>query len=406
MKTNFFSFCLLFVCMSPGLPAQDTYQSAPLLPFDQYGTCGDMVLQTVDLKQATPSDYNAPGCMTLSTDETNDMWYKIVVPDGVSELSCHLFNSDIIPFPGSQEPAAPALAVYDGNSTSNLQLLECFSAAADDTLSNAEIRWADVSGISGADTLYLRVWDQNNTPQKLFLAVSERMDYPENYCETPASLNNGICNILSESTGFAAPEDCGWNVTDNPAFYHFTVTEAMPQPVSIVFSNLTAYSLDDTVQHDLQIAVYSWNGMDCTNLGGSPYSDPANTSGSYMGCLAESNDPVFTQHLSPGQYMLVVDGYSGIHGKSMYVADADVGTASIDDGNAPSASVYPNPTTGELVLQSDRYTHCTVYNPSGQKIGTYQTDDERLNLKSLPSGLYTIRFFNDSAYEIRRVVLK
>ncbi|MFW6301961.1 MAG: T9SS type A sorting domain-containing protein [Bacteroidales bacterium] len=397
-------FLIAAIIIMPGISlAQNNVNSAENLTFQNYGSCGDIVLTTVDLSQATASDYVVPDCMQVDT--SCDMWYKFVVPENVSELSFHVYNSDIIPLPGSQEPSVPGLAVYDGSGADAPILLECFSAVAEDSLFNAEIRWAALSGLTAGDTLYMRLWDQNNNAQKLFLAVSQRMDFPENYCETPASLDEGICNILSEGTGLTAPEECGWSKTDNPAFYHFTITEESPQPVSIWISNLTSFSLTETTQAELQIAVYAWNGTDCTNIGGSPQSDPPNVSGSYMGCEAGTEDISYSEVLPPGQYILAIDGYSSPEGKVMYVGDAGVATA-VENAEFTGTMVYPNPSSGDIFIKTESFSKCSLLSSTGQLLGEYELNQGKLSLQNLKSGLYTILFYKDSSYVIKKIVVK
>lgn len=397
-------FLIAVLVIMPGIShAQNNVDSAEHLYFENYGSCGDIVLTTVDLSEATASDYMAPDCMQVDT--SCDMWYKFVVPENVSELSCHAYNSDIIPMPGSRGPSVPGLAVYDGSGADAPILLECFSAVAEDSLLNAEIRWAAISGLTAGDTLYMRLWDQNNIAQKLFLAVSQRMDFPENYCETPAPLDEGICNILSEGTDLTAPEECGWSTVDNPAFYHFTVTEASPQPVSIWISNLTAFSLAEITQAELQMAVYAWNGTDCTNIGGSPQSNPPNVSGSYMGCGAGTEDISFGEMMTPGQYILAIDGYSSLEGNVMYEGDAGIETA-VENAEFTRTMVYPNPSSGDIFINTESFSKCSLLNSTGQLIGEYELKQGKLNLRNINPGLYTILFYNNSTYYTKKIIVQ
>jgi hypothetical protein len=394
MKKLVFIALFLSVILSQ---AQNSYQTAPLINFDEYGSCGNLILQPLDLNPASASAYDAPGCMDLNAAEANDLWYKMRVPEGISELSFHVYNSDIIPMPISQAPSEIGLAVYDGNDSNELILNECFNSVFEDEFSNGEIRWATLSGLTAGDTLYMRVWDQNNAAQKLFLAVSERMEFPENYCETPASADAAVCNILSEPTDFTAPVECAYNVTDNPAFYHFTVTESSQQPVNIVLSNIIEYSFINEVSVNLQFALYSWNGEDCTNLGGGPMSDPPNTSGTYMGCASGSEEVVFTQNLDPGQYVFVIDGFSGLEGKSMFVADFNIVTTSVADFYGSTTNVYPNPAHEKFTIRFDdknlnQAYHVEIYTAQGKCI-IQQTIQKSacISTKNWEAGIYMIK---------------
>lgn len=394
MKKLVFIALILSVILSQ---AQNSYQTAPLLNFDEYGSCGNLILQPVDLNLASASTYDAPACMDLTAAEANDLWYKMCVPEGVSELSFHLYNSDIIPLPTSQDPSEPGLAVYDGNDSDELILNECFNSVFEDEFANGEIRWATLTGLTAGDTLYMRVWDENNAAQKLFLAISERMEFPEDYCETPASADATVCNILSEPTDFIAPFECAYSVTDNPAFYHFTVTESSQQPVSIVLSNIIEYSFNDGDPVDVQFALYAWNGEDCTNLGGSPMSDPPNISGTYIGCASDSEELEFTQNLDAGQYVFVVDGFSGLDGKSMFVADFNIVTTSVADFYKSTTTVFPNPAHEKFTIRFDdknknQVYQVEIYTAQGKCINRQTIQNSTcVSTKNWEAGIYLIK---------------
>ena len=61
-------------------------------------------------------------------------------------------------------PGAPAcgpgMAVYRG-SCGSLTLLDCFNAS-DGFMSNAEIRWEIISGLVPGETIYVRLWEEDN----------------------------------------------------------------------------------------------------------------------------------------------------------------------------------------------------------------------------------------------------
>jgi hypothetical protein len=79
------------ISMSFAVIAQNTCETAPFLDFQDYGTCGTMILHDFDLSNATASGYTIPPCME-NTQGANDLWYKFIVPANVDELSFHVFN--------------------------------------------------------------------------------------------------------------------------------------------------------------------------------------------------------------------------------------------------------------------------------------------------------------------------
>ena len=299
--------------------SQNNCATAVDIPVENYSTCGDMAMESIDFATATPSSTApAPTCGNFSG-TTNDLWYSYTVPAGVTEMSFHMFNStNIIPFPNS---SAPAMAIYRGNCAA-LVLLDCFEGTGG-FMENAEIRWENVTGLVPGETIYMRVWDENNLAQEIFIAASVIDELPEADCANPPELGTGGCNILAPAGTIQAPKDCGWNSTDNVVFYSFEVLATDPQPVVLEIEYGQCWANDATgpipvpATIEIQFAVYSWNGVSCTNIGGSPVSDPPNNTGSYYGCANGTGTVVYTNNLPPGQYLLAMDGFSDMGGNSL-----------------------------------------------------------------------------------------
>ncbi|MEA3447582.1 MAG: T9SS type A sorting domain-containing protein [Bacteroidota bacterium] len=396
-------FIFLF-SMSFAAISQNTCATAPFLDFQDYGTCGTMILHDFDLSNATASGYTIPPCME-NTQGANDLWYKFIVPANVTELSFHVFNSDNVPFP--PDISVPGMAVYSGFSCADLELLSCLESDSLSEFSNREIRWEQINGLTQGDTLYLQVWDQNDIAHKLFLAVSERMSMQEDTCMGATPLYDGICNILGKADSLPAPEDCGWTVSDNEVFYHFTVDNDDEQPYTISFTNIHLFGHESSLPSDffVQVAVYAWDGVDCTDIGGSPNSDPPNNSGAYMGCASDSIDFSFSANLPPGQYILVADGYSSLAGNALFYTDAGLGPLTSDLHIDNELAVYPNPSPGKVHIESEKYQHCAIYSAIGKLLQTYEIMNGNLTITGLKTGMYFMRFFNEQDSEIRKLVV-
>ncbi|MEA3447391.1 MAG: hypothetical protein U9Q98_02925, partial [Bacteroidota bacterium] len=297
------------------LNAQDECSNAPNIPIEQYSTCGEMALESIDLETATPSSTTpVPSCGGFSSGATNDLWYSFVVPAGINTMAFHAFNSDYLPMFGNGSPAC--MAVYRGSNCSSLELLDCFDSNAG-LMVNGEVRWEQVSGLVPGETIYIRAWAEDNQAQQFFIAASVRLDMEEDECETAVELTTGGCNILSSPGPVQAPEDCGWNTSDNTIFYHFTVTEDDEMPYVIEAENGECVSNEGPTNPEIQFAVWSWDGSSCADVGGSPSSDPPNNTGSYYGCASGTGTVVFSEDLPPGEYILGFDGYSGFSGTSL-----------------------------------------------------------------------------------------
>ncbi|MGM0650002.1 MAG: T9SS type A sorting domain-containing protein [Bacteroidota bacterium] len=403
MKKLVTSICLFIISFAA--ISQNSCQTAPFIDFQNYGTCGNMILHDFDLSNATASDYNVPGCME-NAQGAKDLWYKFIVPDNATALSFHVFNSDNVPFP--PDISEPGMAVYSGYSCTDLELLSCLEADSLNEFSNWEIRWAQINGLTQGDTLYLRIWDQNDMDQKLFLAVSERMSLQEDTCMGAVPLSDGICNILGQTDSITAPEKCGWNVSDNEVFYSFTVDNNDEQPYTISFTNINMFGHEGSPPSDffVQVAVYTWDGVDCTDIGGSPNSDPPNNSGSYMGCATDSVDFSFSADLPPGQYMLVADGYSSLAGNGLFYTDVSIGDLSTGLHKCDEIAVFPNPSTGSFSVESGKYQHCAIYSSTGKLIKLYDIKDRELTISGLKQGMYLLQLFNEHGSETRKLIVQ
>jgi hypothetical protein len=57
------------------------------------------------------------------------------------------------------------------------------------------------------------------------------------------------------------------------------------------------------------------------------------------------------------------------------------------------ASLYPNPTTGNLTVEADALTSVTVYNLVGQKVFEERTQGNKsvINMKAFGCGMYLVK---------------
>lgn len=188
------SLLLLLSIVYFNLNAQNDCSDAVNLPVEMYSTCGQMALESIDFGSASPSSTAPdPTCGSFSS-STNDLWYSFEVPAGTNTMAFHAFNSNIVA--GLFGTSEPAMAIYRGTDCSSLTLLACFESSAP-FMQNGEIRWEQVNGLNPGETIYMRVWDQGNQDQQIFIAASVRLDMEEDDCDTPMELGTGGCNILS-----------------------------------------------------------------------------------------------------------------------------------------------------------------------------------------------------------------
>jgi len=314
---------ILFIGFTSFLFSQETCSNAIEITFEEYSTCGQIAIINTDLTDAVPStDLPMPECGNFDA-STNDLWYYITVPDGVTELAFHIMNAPT-PMPTDEYHHQPGLAIYSGECGS-LSLLDCFFEEGD-IINNGEIRFETITGLTSGEVLFLRVWDMNNFAVPFFIAASVRIEIPEHSCETPALLNGGGCNILAPKGTIQAPNDCGWNTCNNTVYYYITITEDDFQPVHFQASYVLCMDNNGEFPYpqntELQLAIYSWNGTDCTGIGGSPYSSPPNNS-TYQTCVNGTGTILFYEYLEPCDYIITIDGYQDISGTSLCTFNLD-----------------------------------------------------------------------------------
>lgn len=285
-------------------PAQtDDCAAAPLMTFTNYPGCG--MAWVHNLSNATfaartvSANVAAPTC---STTAPRDTWYRFVVPAGITSLGFHAFNSGFIPI--LAQGARPCLAVYRGTDCNNLTLLGCFVTSNQAFMQNGYLLFRQVSGLVPGEVIYLRVWDYNNRNYGLAVAVSyQTTQFAHDNCLAPQQLGTNGCNIFATGGDVPAPGDppCpNWTVMDNSMFFNFSVTATTPQPVTIT---AISTSCTGTPFASLQLAVYNWNGTNCTGIGGS--------GATYRGCATGTGNVTWSGNLPVGNYMLVMDGESG-----------------------------------------------------------------------------------------------
>lgn len=82
------------------------------------------------------------------------------------------------------------------------------------------------------------------------------------------------------------------------------------------------------------------------------------------------------------------------------VLDISYGPKALSVPELPQArvSVYPNPTHGTATINSkENYTTATLYNLTGQQLGSWPVANQQFDISALPSGLYMVMLSNSRA---------
>ena len=98
------------------------------------------------------------------------------------------------------------------------------------------------------------------------------------------------------------------------------------------------------------------------------------------------------------------EGTSRAYAQNIIVEDETVG---VNDLNANEVSVYPNPTTGILNIESTQKIHkIEIYNLAGKLLRQEQSTG-KLNLSDLNQGVYLIRISPEKGASLtKKIILK
>ena len=375
----FFVFSVSFVA------SQENCENAIEIPFNEYSSCGSMAIKNVTLEGAIPSsDLPFPECGNYN-DTINDIWYSITVPDNVTSLAFHAFNANLYVDGGNIVFHSPGLAIYRGT-PNNLSLIDCFFDEGPTPYHHGEIKFEIIENLIPNETLYLRNWDKNNYEFSFYIAASVRTEFPEHNCNTPALFTEGGCNMLAPRGTIEPLDMCGWNTTDNTVYYSFSVDAEESQVVVIETNNTECLENMGGMSGDpsqLQLALYSWNGEDCTGIGGS--SNTGNDS-TYINCVSGTGIVSMTETLEPGMYLVAIDGYSMISGTSMCMFNTNLTIS--PQIICPEDTIVCNNSEPFLLSGGEPI--------GGTYSGTYVSDSYFNPLNALP-GDYTIEYTQNSS---------
>jgi len=298
---SLFLFAFLYSAVQAQTPS-DECSNAPLVNFVSYQGCGNIASTPVNFNGATASSTTpVPTCGGYNNGPRDDRWVRIVVPPNRTALSFHMNQPSgflLNPFGAGVQPA---LAVYRGPDCSSLTQVGCYTAPTPGTGVNSEMRFQAVTGLVPGEVLWVRLWIAGNQKGTYTFAAADTLNLPETQCSTATPIRRFTCNILAGQDVVDAIDDndcSSWGIMDNPVFFTFTVTSATPQPF-----NLTSTTLGCVRGNGMQLAIYRWNG-NCSSVGG------ANTT-NFRDCNTSSGSVTsLSTNLSPGNYMLIVDGYN------------------------------------------------------------------------------------------------
>ncbi len=316
------SICLSF--MLSAQPANDDCSGAISLTAGaacSFGTYTN-VAATPSISPAVPP---APGCGNYLG---GDVWFSVTVP-----ASGHLIFDTQTPSGGLTDIA---MAIYYGDCTTGLTLIECDD---DDSDNGTYMPKIDRIGLTPGSTVYIRIWEYgNNSFGNFNLCVYEPAGTGP--CASVISINCGVSQTFtSNSNGVWNPAICGTGTPGKEQIYSFTPATSGPYILNITSTG------GDWMSYAYQEGSCSSTGWTCitrTNAIGN-YGPMNLTGGLTYFIIVDCEDASFNQHIfrircpeTPGTYIHPTDGIQGTYNGACMVNTCS-GTY-VDDGNAGNYS--------------------------------------------------------------------
>jgi hypothetical protein len=83
--------------------------------------------------------------------------------------------------------------------------------------------------------------------------------------------------------------------------------------------------------------------------------------------------------------------------------DINVSIKTIDDSD--NIKIYPNPTTGDLIIDAKKVKSIEVYNSIGSLVSNYKNTN-KISIKNLPNGIYILSITIENNRTIKKIIKK
>jgi hypothetical protein len=215
---------------------------------------------------------------------------------------------------------------------------------------------------------------------------------PIQNAQTATSLSPGTYTVCA--TDGAGCTACNYSITVSSGCTAYYYLYADTNPHSYYLVNMSSGTPPLT---------YDWNWGD-----GSPHDTaafPAHTyagQGNYTICLSITDATSCTNSYCSAFYLLGPMSSSAVGVQVIPPVTSGVQANS----NVKIFSVYPNPTSGDLILRLSENAEVNIYNVLGEtKFHSFIKENEtHLNLSSLSSGIYFIKVTNENGVRVKRFI--
>lgn len=148
--------------------------------------------------------------------------------------------------------------------------------------------------------------------------------------------------------------------------------------------------------------VYQENGTDGPVIGVYEFNSPSNCT--YSNCIS-GNPAAATVNNPTGNINLFGTALTGTPvPNTVYIFDPN--PSSINEAAQSSFTVYPNPASDYVTIQSDNSVfECSLYSVSGVLMVQRKTTENRLDVSNLPNGIYFLETTNSGTISRLRFVI-
>lgn len=199
-------------------------------------------------------------------------------------------------------------------------------------------------------------------------------------------------------SGPSAAGSCSWTYDDGPmAPDNWLVSPAfsIPNDANHYYASWYAGSLSEDEFDSYSVYVSTSSNISSFTTPLLRHMAPKGYESKYIDLAPYAGQTIyvaFRHHQSGNNYMLLID-------------DFEISTSmSVPSASSFAYSVYPNPTTGVLVVEADQFKRAEIYDALGRKL--LSSTQSKLNLSSSVPGIYSLRIFTESGTSISRIVVQ
>ena len=364
------------------------YSDGVVLPSTDFGTDGQFFTRYVN-DGALYS--NNPAMFILAADLDNVSTFYITGNNG-ADGSGNVDGSSLSVSVNGMDYDVFIKRVYNAGdpSINHVMIIPTNGDASHDFATDTNDDFSELSGISATERLYYLLYAGNGGSYIDDVATQAIVEEFLNAIGSGSAVTVAQTDATGLSSGDIFPvgittlEYTATDASGNTASCSFTIEVISETVVTAVITDETSPNngvIDITVTGGASPYTYSWTGPN--------------------GFTASSQD---ISGLAPGSYEVTVTDDNGCTVTYTFEVNSTVG---IDAETLETFNLYPNPTNSVVNIEFISNGELQLYNVNGQLISTESVKAGTLvkDVSYLATGIYTIRFTNESGVSVQKLVV-